>query len=142
MSASDARTLALNLDLGGRHASARVELLESPGAPCVAHVALRGWIDRRAERALEQALDALAPRTVSRVVLDCSCLRRLENRQAARLVRALSRLERGEGPIEVWGLPPRVGVRLGAAGPRVRCWPSAGSASEGQALEPSGEAAT
>ena len=83
----DARTtLAMNLDLGGRHAaSARVELLEQPGDSRVARVALRGRIDRAAERRLERALVDLAPRRVSRVVLDCSDLRRLDGRQAERL---------------------------------------------------------
>jgi anti-anti-sigma regulatory factor len=141
VSATDARpTLALNLELGGRHpASARLELLEGPHAARVAHVALSGWIDREAERRLERALEALASRSLSRVVLDCSRVRPLADRQAARLVAAVSRLERGQAPIEVWGVSPRVGVRLEASG-RVRCWPCRGTA-HGGGPEPSGEAA-
>lgn len=118
---ADARSsLAINLDLGGRRsASARVELFDEPGMQ-VARVALRGWIDRGAERRLERALADLAPREVSRVVLDCSGVSRLDGRQAARLLDAVSRFETVPGPIEVWGLPPSVRKGLGA---RVRCWP-------------------
>ena len=120
-SSADARTtLAINLELGGRHAaSARVELVEEPGIQ-VARVALRGWFDRAAERSLERTLAALAPRDVSRVVLDCSGVSRLGGRQAARLLDAVSRFETVPGPIEVWGLPFAVRKGLGA---RVRCWP-------------------
>jgi len=143
MTGTDPRTtLALNLELGGRHsASARVELLEHPGARCVAHVALRGWIDRRAERELERALAALAPRVVSGVVLDCSRVRRLADCQVARLVAALSRLERGAGAIEVRGLP-RIAGRPWAGAPRMERWLSPGGAPEGPPLEPTGEAAS
>lgn len=117
----DARTtLAINLELGDRHAaSARVELVEEPGIQ-IALVAVRGCIDRAAERSLERALAALAPRDVARVVLDCSGVSRLDGPQAARLLDAVSRFETVPGPIEVWGLPPSVREVLGA---RVRCWP-------------------
>jgi anti-anti-sigma regulatory factor len=114
-------TVALNLELGGRHAaSARVELWEAPGDSQVACVALSGWIDRGAERRLERALDALAPRAVSRVVLDCSGVSRLGGRQAERLLDAMARLEGAAGPIEVCGLSPALRERLGA---RARFWP-------------------
>jgi anti-anti-sigma regulatory factor len=116
-------TLAINLELGGRHsASARVEWLEAPGDSRVARVALSGWIDRTAERRLERALDALAPRVVSRVVLDCSGVSRLDGRQAERLLAAVARLDGSPGPIEVRGLPPALRERLGA---RARVRPNA-----------------
>jgi anti-anti-sigma regulatory factor len=114
-------TLAMSFDLGGRHAaSARVELLEQPGDSRVARVALRGRMDRTAERRLERALVDLAPRGVSRVVLDCSDVRRLDGRQAERLVAAMSRFEASSGPIDVCGLSAALRDRLGA---RARCWP-------------------
>jgi anti-anti-sigma regulatory factor len=112
----DARTaVAINLDIGGRRAaSARVELVDEPGEPRVARVALRGWIDRAAERRLERALAALAPRQVSRVVLDCSDVSRLDGPQAARLLDAVARFETVPTPIEVCGLPTPLRERLGA----------------------------
>ena len=103
----DSRTaLAMTLELGGRRAaSARVELLDEPGVARVAHVALCGWIDRAAERRLERALAALAPREVSKVVLDYSRVSRLDRPEAARLLEAVARFEGRPGAIEVRGLP-------------------------------------
>jgi hypothetical protein len=103
----DQRTaLALTVELGGRHAaSARVELLHEPGEMQVAHVALSGWIDGAAERRLERALAVLQPREISRVVLDCSCVSRLEAPAAARLMEAVARFEGRPGAVEVRGLP-------------------------------------
>jgi hypothetical protein len=139
----DPRTaVAFNLELGGRHAaSARVELLDGPDAARTARVALRGWIDGPAERRLERALDAFAPRAVTRVVLDCSRVRRIAGRQAARLVAAMARLESGHGSIEVCGLPPGIGGALDG-GSRVRYWPSTGESSERRPPESAGEAAS
>jgi len=98
--------LAINLELGGRHAaSARVELLQESGDAQVAHVALSGWIDGAAERRLERALAELKPRDISRVVLDSSCVSRMERPAAARLMEAVARLEGRPGEIEVRGLP-------------------------------------
>jgi|KBSSwiStaDraftv2_1062776.scaffolds.fasta_scaffold30489_4 hypothetical protein len=98
--------LAINLELGGRHAaSVRVELLQEPGEAQVAHVALSGWIDGAAERRLERALDELKPREISRVVLDCSCVSMLERPAAARLLEAVARFEGRPGGIEVRGMP-------------------------------------
>ncbi len=103
----DVRTaLAINLELGGRHAAAaRVELVHEAGAERVAHVALSGWIDGAAERRLERTLADLAPREISRVVLDCSRVSRLERPAAARLMEAVARFEGRPRAIEVRGLP-------------------------------------
>ena len=107
LEASNERTaLALHLELGGRRAAAaRVELVQAADDARVAHVSLSGWIDGAAERRLERALAALSPRAISRVVLDCSCVRRLERPAAARLMEAVARLEGRPGAIEVRGLP-------------------------------------
>src|SRR6185369_18048574 len=98
---SSRHALAMTVELGGRRAaSARVELFDEPGDARVARVALCGWIDRAAERRLERALEALAPREISKVVLDCSRVSRLERPEAARLVEAVSRFEGNPQAIE------------------------------------------
>ena len=101
-----ARTaLAIHLELGGRRqASARVEVVHEQEAR-VAHVALSGWIDGAAERRLERALEALGPRAISRVVVDCSCVERIARPTAARLMEAVARMESRPGANEVRGLP-------------------------------------
>lgn len=112
--------LTLNLELGGRRAAfARVELLDGTGDAQVARVALSGRIDRAAERRLERALSELAPRRVSRVVLDCSAVSGMGAGQVNRLVEALARFERPPGPVDVYGLPSSLRERL--AGRRRRC---------------------
>lgn len=118
---ADVRTaLAINLEIGGRRAaSARVELLDAVGEVRVARVALSGWIDRAAERRLARALADLAPRRVSRVVIDCSGVSRLGPRQVARLVHAMTRLERMPGAVDLCGLPSSLRERL--AGRSRRC---------------------
>ena len=54
------------------------------------------------------------------MVLDCSDLRRLDGRQAERLVAAMSRFDAVPGPIEVCGVSAALRDRLGD---RARCWP-------------------
>ena len=103
---ADVRTVAINLELGGRHAAAaRVELLQAPGTADVAHVALSGWIDGAAERRLERALAALKTREISRVVLDCSRVSRLDRPAVARLMEAVAWFEGRPAAIEVRSLP-------------------------------------
>jgi hypothetical protein len=101
-----ARTaLAIHLELGGRRqASARVEVVHEHEAR-VAHVALSGWIDGAAERRLERALEALEPREISKVVVDCSCVSRIARPTAARLMEAVARIESRSGAVELRGLP-------------------------------------
>jgi STAS domain len=101
-----ARTaLALHLEIGGRRrASARVEVVHEREAR-IAHVALSGWIDGAAERRLERALEVLEPRAISRVVVDCSRVRRIAGPTAARLMEAMARIESGSGAVEMRGLP-------------------------------------
>jgi hypothetical protein len=105
--------LTINLELGGRRAAfARVELLDETGEAQVARVALSGRIDRAAERRLERALADLAPRRVSRVVLDCSDVSGLGVGQVNRLVDAMARFDRPPGPVDVCGLPSSLRERL------------------------------
>ncbi len=99
------QTLAVNLLLTrGRHgAAARIELHER-GAGRLASLALRGWVDLSAERGIEQALDDLAVRGATQLLVDCSQLRHIDYRMVPRFVQALARFENRAGAVAVCGL--------------------------------------
>jgi anti-anti-sigma regulatory factor len=144
-SGRDPRTaLALELELGRgrRGASARVELLDwiEGTVRRVAHVTLRGRIGGAARRRLERAFEDLAARNVDHVVLDCTSVEHLGDREAHQLIHAASRLEARAGGMEVWGLSDRLNRRLSTA--RVRCWPGPEAARVVVAREPSVEYAS
>src|SRR5262249_59677989 len=89
--ASDVRTsVTMNLQFTrGRHgAAARLEVHERP-AGRVGLMALRGWVDLSAARGIERALDDLAARGVSRLVVDCSQLLHVDYRLVPRVAGAL-----------------------------------------------------
>jgi anti-anti-sigma factor len=120
--------LALNLELshGRPGASARVELHER-AAGRVALLSLHGWIDAVAMRRLGDALDDLATRGVTQLLLDCTQLRHIDYRRVPLLVDALTRFETRAGGYVVCGVSPylRDLFRLAGIEPRLRCWPSA-----------------
>ena len=120
--------MALNLELThGRHgATARLELHER-GNGRVALLALRGWIDDIATRRLESALDDLAARGASQLVLDCSQLRHVDYRLLPSLVASLERFESHAGSFAICGLSHylRDLFRLAGCDGALRCWPSA-----------------
>src|SRR4030095_5550376 len=89
--AGEVRTsMTMNLQLSrGRHgAAARLEVHERP-AGRVGLLALRGWVGLCAARGIERALDDLAARGVSRLVVDCSQLLHADYRLVPRLADAL-----------------------------------------------------
>lgn len=120
--------LALNVELShGLHgASARLEIRER-GADRIAVLQLRGWMDRVATQRLSAALDDLAQRGASQLLLDCSQLRHVDYRVLPDLVGALSRFESRAGGFVVCGLSHylRDLFRLAGCESRLRCWPSA-----------------
>lgn len=122
------RSMALNLELThGRHgATARLEMYER-GTGRVALLALRGWIDDIATRRLETALDDLAARGASQLVLDCSQLRHVDYRLLPGLVASLERFETHAGSFVICGLSHylRDLFRLAGCDGALRCWPSA-----------------
>ena len=122
------RAVALNLDLAhGRHgATARLELHERAGAR-VALLALRGWLDDIAVRRLEEALDDIASRGATQLLLDCSQLRHIDYRLVPGLVAALERFEIRAGGFVLCGLSHylRDLFRLAGCDRALRCWPSA-----------------
>lgn len=122
------RAVALNLDLAhGRHgATARLELHERAGAR-VALLALRGWLDDIAVRRLEEALDDIASRGATQLLLDCSQLRHIDYRLVPALVAALERFETRAGGFVLCGLSHylRDLFRLAGCDRALRCWPSA-----------------
>ena len=134
--------LAFNFELShGRHgAAARVEFHEraqdGPSPHRIALVALRGWIDRVAERRLEATLDDLAVRGVDQVLLDCAQLRHIDYRTAPALVEAVGRFESRAGGVVVCGLSRHLRdlFRLAGCESRLRCWPSAADLLEGGAV--------
>jgi anti-anti-sigma factor len=145
------RAMAMNLALThGRHgAAARIEVHERLRAPHgprrIALVELHGWLDRHAERRLEQALEDLAERGVDEVLLDCAGLRHLDYRVAPALVDALDRFQARAGAFVVCGLSRHLRdlFRIAGCEPRLRCWPSATELLEASlALEPTGECAS
>ena len=99
------QSLAVNLQFTrGRHgAAARIELHERP-AGRLATLALLGWVDTSAERRIEQALDDLAVRGATQLVLDCSQLRHIDYRMVPRLVQALGRFEARAGSVAMCGM--------------------------------------
>lgn len=112
----------------GRHgAAARIEFHERP-AGRMALLELRGWIDLSAELRLEQTLDELATRGVSRLVVDCSPLRHVDYRMVPRLVQALARFEVRSGSVVLCGLSRHLRdlFRLAGCDPHVGAWAPAG----------------
>ncbi|MFN8586420.1 MAG: STAS domain-containing protein [Candidatus Eisenbacteria bacterium] len=122
------RTMAVNLQFTrGRHgAAARIELHDRPSGR-FAVLAVRGWIDLSAERRLEQALDDLAGRGVTQLLVDCSQLRHIDYRMVPRLVAALQRFESRAGAYALCGLSRylRDLFRLAGCDAHLRAWPSA-----------------
>jgi len=125
--AGDVRTsMTMNLQFTrGRHgAAARLEVHERP-AGRVGLLALRGWVDLSATRGIESALDHLATRGISRLVVDCSQLLHVDYRLVPRLAEALLGFEaRHEPVVDVEQLravddqPRDAARRRGAAGVR------------------------
>ena len=137
--------VALNLELAhGRHgATARLELHERRGSR-VALLALRGWLDGIAVRRLEQALDDLAARGASQLLLDCSQLRHIDYRTVPALVAALDRYETHAGTFVLCGLSHylRDLFRLAGCDRALRCWPSADELLDAGPLEAGRECAS
>jgi len=127
--AGDVRTsMTMNLQLSsGRHgAAARVEVHERP-AGRVGLLALRGWVDLSAARGIERALDDLAERGVSRLVVDCSQLLHADYRLVPRFADALIRFEARAGAVVLCGLSRYLTdlFRIAGCESRLCCWPSA-----------------
>ena len=126
---SDVRTsVAMNLQFTrGRHgAAARLEVHERP-AGRVGLLALRGWVDLSAERGIERALDDLAARGVSRLIVDCSQLLHVDYRLVPRLADALVRFEAHAGAVVLCGLSRylRDLFRIAGCESKLCCWPTA-----------------
>jgi anti-anti-sigma factor len=138
-------TLALNLELshGRPGASARVEFHDR-AAGRVALFALYGWIDAVAARGLDRALDDIASRGVTQLLLDCSHVNHIDYRHVPELVAALARFEARAGGTVVCGLSPylRDLFRMAGCEPELRCWPSAEELLRPTDYEPSGERAS
>jgi len=127
--ASDVRTsVKMDLQLSrGRHgAAARLEVHERP-AGRVGVLALRGWVDAPAARGIERALDDLAARGVSRLVVDCSQLLHVDYRLVPRLADSLLRFEAHAGAVVLCGLSRylRDLFRIAGCESKLCCWPSA-----------------
>ncbi len=126
---TEARTsLTMNLQFTrGRHgAAARLEVHERP-AGRVGLLALRGWVDLSAARGIERALDDLAARGVTRLVVDCSQLLHIDYRLVPRLVESLVRFEARAGAVGLCGLSRylRDLFRITGSDAKLCCWPSA-----------------
>lgn len=121
-------SVAMNLQFTrGRHgAAARLEVHERP-AGRVGLLALRGWVDLSAERGIERALDDLAARGVSRLIVDCSQLLHVDYRLVPRLADALVRFEAHAGAVVLCGLSRylRDLFRIAGCESRLCCWPTA-----------------
>src|SRR5258706_1006397 len=85
-------TMNLQFTRGRHGAAARLEVHERP-AGRVGLLALRGWVDLSAARGIERALDDLAARGVSRLVVDCSQLLHVDYRLLPRVAEALLPVE-------------------------------------------------
>lgn len=124
----DRTSVTMNLQFTrGRHgAAARLEVHERP-AGRVGLLALRGWVDLSAARGIERALDDLAARGVSRLVVDCSQLVHVDYRLVPRIADALVRFEARAGAVGICGLSRylRDVFRLSGADDRLAHWPSA-----------------
>lgn len=122
-----AAPVAVNLELShGLHgAAARLELHDR-GSERIAVLALCGWMDRIALARLYEALDRLAERGASRLLLDCSQLRHIDYRLVPQLMAALTRFESRAGGFVVCGLSRylRDLFRMAGCEPALRCWPS------------------
>jgi anti-anti-sigma regulatory factor len=128
-SAGEARTsMTMNLQFTrGRHgAAARLEVHERP-AGRVGLLALRGWVDLSAALGIERALDDLAARGVSRLVVDCSQLLHVDYRLVPRLADALLGFEARAGAVVLCGLSRylRDLFRISGCESKLCCWPSA-----------------
>ena len=111
----------------GRHgASARLEVQERPSGR-VGLMALRGWVELSAERGIERALDDLAARGVSRLVVDCSQLLHVDYRLVPRLAESMLRFEAHAGAVVLCGLSRylRDLFRIAGVESKLCCWPSA-----------------
>ena len=127
-STEDRTSVTMNLQFTrGRHgAAARLEVHERP-AGRVGLLALRGWVDLSAARGIERALDDLAARGVTRLVVDCSQLLHIDYRLVPRLANALVRFEAHAGAVGLCGLSRylRDLFRLTGSDAKLACWPSA-----------------
>lgn len=146
LNALDSRqALAVNLQFTrGRHgAAARIELHERP-AGRVAMLALRGWVDLTAERRIEQALDDLAARGASQLVLDLSQLRHVDYRMVPRLVQAIARFESRAGSVALCGMSRYLHdlFRLSGCDVRLHTWSSVAALLAPAGQEPSSERAS
>jgi anti-anti-sigma factor len=126
---SDDRTsVTMNLQFTrGRHgAAARLEVHERP-AGRVGLLALRGWVDLSAARGIERALEDLAARGVTRLVVDCSQLVHVDYRLVPRIADALVRFEAQAGAVGICGLSRylRDLFRLSGAEAKLTTWPTA-----------------
>lgn len=126
---SDDRTsVTMNLQFTrGRHgAAARLEVHERP-AGRVGLLALRGWVDLSAARGIERALDDLAARGVTRLIVDCSQLVHVDYRLVPRIAEALVKFETRAGAVGLCGLSRylRDLFRLTGADAKIAYWPSA-----------------
>lgn len=119
-------TMNLQLTRGRHGAAARLEVQERPTGR-VGMLALRGWVDLSAERAIEQVLDDLAVRGVSRLVVDCSQLLHVDYRLVPRLADALVRFEARSGVVAMCGLSRylRDVFRIAGCESKLCCWPDA-----------------
>ena len=127
--ADDVRTsMTMNLQLSrGRHgAAARLEVHERP-AGRVGLLALRGWVDLSAARGIERALEDLAARGVSRLVVDCSQLLHADYRLVPRFADALVAFEARAGAVVLCGLSRYLTdlFRIAGCESKLCCWPSA-----------------
>ena len=124
----DRTSVTMNLQFTrGRHgAAARLEVHERP-AGRVGLMALRGWVDLSAARGIERALDDLAARGVSRLVVDCSQLLHVDYRLVPRLASALLAFEAHAGAVVLCGLSRylRDLFRIAGCESKLCSWPSA-----------------
>ena len=126
---TDIRTsVTMNLQFTrGRHgAAARLEVHERPSGRD-GLMALRGWVDLSAARGIERALDDLAERRVSRLVVDCSQLLHVDYRLVPRLAAKLLEFEAHAGAVVLCGLSRylRDLFRIAGCESRLCSWPSA-----------------
>lgn len=131
---SDRTSVTMNLQFTrGRHgAAARLEVHERP-AGRVGLLALRGWVDLSAARGIERALEDLAARGVTRLVVDCSQLVHVDYRLVPRITEALVKFEAQAGAVGLCGLSRylRDLFRLSGADSKLACWPTAESLLQG-----------
>ena len=136
-------TMNLQFTRGRHGAAARLEVHERP-AGRVGLMALRGWVDLSAARGIERALDDLAARGVSRLVVDCSQLLHVDYRLVPRMAAALLAFEAQAGAVVLCGLSRylRDLFRISGCESKLCCWPSAADlldAAAGEA-QPAGSA--